>query len=509
MDVRARLGAMLAIASVVVGAAVPVGAGEARDVVRVSGPSPYAACNTPAIPGEVVVNHAEVEPRVATNPDDHSNLIGVWQQDRWSQGGAHGLAAAYSIDTGRTWHETTLPFSRCARGGLAYDRASDPWVSIGPDGTAYVAALSLSNGFGSSAVAVATSTDGGRSWKNLRTIQTDASGANDKESVTADPTRPGTAYVVWDRQGAAPAGHFSIPTMFSKTSDGGRTWSTPRAIATAEVDHASIGNVILVDPRTHALYDFYGLSFCTCSTVPKLQFVKSTNGGATWSPPHDVDTLDSMGVKDPNTPDILRTADFDADVALDPESGALHAVWQTPRFNGGHFDEIAITSSTDGGRTWTKARRANTPTGHPAFTPSVAVGQEGVVAVTYYDLRRLGPNEKATLPTDYWMRTSRDGGKTFSADQHIAGSFNMKAAPQSEGRGFFVGDYQGLTSVGRQFLPFFVQSNCASGTCPGNPTDVFAAQLAPLPASVPEANVEGEGQTGARTGEIRRPAPSR
>src|SRR2546425_5356174 len=100
-------------------------------LVLVSGPSPYATC-TIGGPGTNYVN-AEVEPYVAVNPTNHSNIIGVWQQDRWNNGGAHGLVAGSSTDGGLTWSETPLPFSACAN-GLGYERASDPWVSIGPDG---------------------------------------------------------------------------------------------------------------------------------------------------------------------------------------------------------------------------------------------------------------------------------------------------------------------------------------------------------------------------------------
>src|SRR5579859_5768065 len=62
----------------------------------VSGPSPYAAC-TIGGPGTNFVN-AEVEPWVDVNPTNSNNLIGVWQQDRWSNGGAHGLVAGSSFD---------------------------------------------------------------------------------------------------------------------------------------------------------------------------------------------------------------------------------------------------------------------------------------------------------------------------------------------------------------------------------------------------------------------------
>src|SRR2546422_795984 len=86
-------------------------------LVKVSGPSPYATC-TIGGPGTNYVN-AEVEPYVAVNPTNAANIVGVWQQDRWSNGGAHGLVAGFSFDGGTTWGEMSLPFSACA-GGLGY-----------------------------------------------------------------------------------------------------------------------------------------------------------------------------------------------------------------------------------------------------------------------------------------------------------------------------------------------------------------------------------------------------
>nr|WP_281291342.1 hypothetical protein [Paraburkholderia panacisoli] len=43
---------------------------------------------------------------------------------------------------------------------------------------------------------------------------------------------------------------------------------------------------------------------------------------------------------------------------------------------------------------------------------------------------------------------------TFANEVHLAGSFNLKTAPNAEG--FFVGDYQGLAAIGSWFVPFFV-----------------------------------------------------
>ena len=66
-------------------------------LVTVSGPSPYASCSNAGQPGTNFLN-AEVEPQVAVNPTNSQNIVGVFQQDRWSNGGAHGLVAGFSSD---------------------------------------------------------------------------------------------------------------------------------------------------------------------------------------------------------------------------------------------------------------------------------------------------------------------------------------------------------------------------------------------------------------------------
>jgi hypothetical protein len=360
-------------------------------LIRVSGPSPYATC-TIGGPGTNYVN-AEVEPYVAVNPADNQNVIGVWQQDRWSNGGAHGLVAGFSFDGGATWGETTLPFSACA-GGLGYERASDPWVSIGPDGTAYAVSLSFNQSNNNNAVAAATSHDGGATWGNLSRIMTDDAPNfqffNDKESVTADPVKNGVAYVVWDRlelpnanpQAELHTAAFRGPAMFSKTTNGGLTWSSPSVIVNTPSRQQTIGNQIVVDPRDGTLYDVFDLITPPFSvTAFKVAFVKSTDGGTTWTKPHIIDNLRTVFVTDPNTGQDIRTGDIIPEVAIDPATGQLYVVWQDSRFNGGHFDEVALSTSTNGGATWSAPTRVNTPTGRPAFTPAVQVSSNGTVGV--------------------------------------------------------------------------------------------------------------------------------
>src|SRR5438874_1772410 len=73
--------------------------------------------------------NAEVEPWLAVNPAAAGDVAGFWQQDRWSDGGAHGLVAAVSHDGGATWAYSWPHFSNCAGGdatnGGNFGRSSD------------------------------------------------------------------------------------------------------------------------------------------------------------------------------------------------------------------------------------------------------------------------------------------------------------------------------------------------------------------------------------------------
>jgi hypothetical protein len=468
-------------------------------------PATFTGCTTGAThpPNRPSFNYrnTEVEPSLAVNPASSPNLIGAWQQDRWSDGGAHGLTAGASFDGGASWSDTPLPFDGCGAPGDAiaalYNRASDPWVSIGPDGTAYAVSISVNTDSNDNAVLASTSHNGGLTWSAPTTVKADKGTSstlfeftqffNDKESVTADPKKPGVAYVVWDRL-VSPSAAFDAdlharafrgPTWFSKTTDGGLSWRSRQIFDPGEKNQ-TIGNVIVVDPRTGTLYDFFNVILSTGPNAARGQsvaFISSTDGGDSWSAPTIVSSLLSVGVSDPNNvdprsnaaPAPLRTGDLTPEPAIDPQTGQLYVVWEDARFSGGSFDEVAISTSADGGQTWSKVKRVNTPTGHPAFTPSVVVNSARTVGVTYYQWD--SDTSLGSEPTLYRIKemaaASISSVNPASLEavvaSVVAGPFNMLNAPFASG--YFTGDYQALATSGTSFLPFLVATNCTDLSC--------------------------------------------
>jgi hypothetical protein len=453
-------------------------------LVTVSSTDPYANCSIAGQPGTNYAD-AEVEPWVSVNPKNPNNIVGAWQQDRWSNGGSRGLVAGFSLNGGKSWSESTLPFSQCAPGGLPFQRASDPWVSFGPDGTAYASAITFDGTDKKNAVAAVTSTNGGKTWSNLVTLVAFTTNggqfSTDKNSTTADPVKAGTAYTVWDTL-VAPTDNpddnphtlaFTGDAFFSKTTDGGQTWSTPLDIVHTSQNTQTIGNQIVVDPGTGTLYDFFDLILHPTGRQFNVAFVKSTDGGSTWTQPQIISELGTAFVTDPNTGQAIRTGDIIPEPAIDPTTGQLYVVWQDARFTNGQFDEVALSTSTDGGATWSTPIQVNTntPSNRPGFTASVRVNSAGTVGVTYYDFRSLLAGDTTDLPTDYWFTpvTPTSSGLSLGKEVHLAGPFDMLTAPLTT-TGFFVGDYEALTNLGTTFEPFFVQANSGNTS---NPTDVF------------------------------------
>jgi hypothetical protein len=486
-------------------------------VHRASDPNLLAGCTLgqgpPTAGAEFNYRDSEVEPFVAVNPADLTNVIGVWQQDRWSDGGAHGLVAGFSTNGGQSFSESALPFDACAAPtnpvASLFTRASDPWVSIGPDGTAYAISLSVNFLNNDNAVVAATSSDKGATWHNVNLVRFDAGTSaviptvtrffNDKESITADPSRSGFAYAVWDRiespsatfEADIHARAFHGPAWFSRTTDGGKTWEPARPIFDPGTQNQTLGNVIVVAPNG-VLYDFFDL-LQTHKNAGGLRgasiaVISSSDKGLSWSAPVIVARDDGIGVVDPNNidprtntpPALLRVGANVPMPAVDPETGQLYVTWEDSRFGGGSIDEVAISTSANGS-TWTAPKRVNTPTGHPAFTPVVQVtdsgvrGTAGTVGVSYYQLEATSPG---SIPTDYFLKrfspTAVSTGGAGSIDSGVtaadvtalsptAGPFNMLAAPFA--RGYFTGDYEALASIGSSFLPFYVQSNCRDLSC--------------------------------------------
>ena len=328
-----------------------------------------------------------------------------------------------------------------------------------------------------SAMLVSRSTDGGRSWSTpVALIQDHGVHHNDKNTLTADPTDASRVYAVWDRLDRLGNG----PTMFARSTDGGRTWEAareivaPRAFAPAVTQRSTtIGNRIVVLEGglwRGALVNVYTQTdVANGMTNRRVVAVHSFDQGLSWSTPSLVGNLRSVGTRDAATGVRVRDGNILPAVAAGPD-GTVWVAWQDARFSAGARDAIVLARSSDAGRSWSAPVAINREAGAPAFTPVVHVRADGRVGVLHYDLRSDTPAPD-TLLVDAWLVTSRDGMSW--AETHVAGPFDLTEAPNAGG--LFLGDYQGLASSGAHFVALLAIANRDAG----NRTDVHSVRRDP------------------------------
>ena len=466
-------------------------------LITLDGPSPFATCDVSREEGDNYLN-AEVEPWVDVNPADSDNLIAGWQQDRWSNGGARGLMSAYSTDGGKSWKRVVVPgIGKCSspkNGGFAYDRNSDPWVTFAADGTAYFNSLAFFNdrpdgGGGINAILVNRSIDGGKTWGPPQVLirDTDGRAFNDKNAMSADPNDAKFIYVVWDRlfdtllpaarkvhgdaaadardrrlarhnrtaTTARPSGWYVGPTWIARSINGGASWEPASKIFNPGVNAQTIGNqaVVLNDATVLVFY-----MEITADGRTYIGFLKSNDHGARFTPGRRAVKAEVTlhGTRTPDLREPVRDANILFDVAIDRGNGNLYLVWQDGRELG--LDRVAFSMSTDNGVSWSTPAIINkTPASgrnfrNQAFVPSVEVGSNGRVHVTYYDFRNDLTDGRELA--DYWA-ISCDFAATGDCETKTGWgrerrltdqSFDMLDAPIA--RGHFLGDYMGLVKQG-------------------------------------------------------------
>jgi hypothetical protein len=420
-----------------------------------------------------------------------------------------------TLCTGGPWQRASDPWVTISPSGKAFFMHL-AFMEDRPDG-----------GFGKNAMLVSRSTSWGFSWSNPITLIEDTNGQilNDKNSMTADPQDSRFVYATWDRlqdftlpeaaAAAAPAGKAAVrtnrtgdglalarerlkklktkaagrkakgaapaavpvlfigPTYFARTTNGGNSWEKAKLIYDPGGNAQTINNLLEV-LKDGTLADFFTNIVCEDPIVgpcfADIGLIKSHDKGASFGPANLAIPIDPIGVVTPNDEKPVRDASILFDVATDRRNGNLYLVWQDARFAG--IDQVAFSMSTDGGETWSDPVRIDMtpPSANPlrnqAFVPSVEVGRDHEIVVTYYDFRNDTDAAGKEL-TDYFAvfctpsfttncakRESWGDGVAKGKDIRITEtSFNMLDAPVA--RGHFLGDYMGLARKGRDVMPAF------------------------------------------------------
>lgn len=144
--------------------------------------------------------------------------------------------------------------------------------------------------------------------------------------------------------------------------------------------------------------------------------------------------------------------------------GRLYAVYTDETPNESNNTDIYLRTSDDGGKTWSLSKKVNNDkTTKSQFLPRIALDQTtGNIAMSWYDARNSKNNDEAQI----YAAVSVDGGHSFSSNIRVSvGTSNSNRI----GDDFDFGDYEGLAFHAGSFYPLWADNSTALGHNPHLP----------------------------------------
>jgi BNR repeat protein len=289
-----------------------------------------------------------------------------------------------------------------------------PRVAFAPDAPHSVFVLwqeiIFSGGTHGGDILFARSDDGGRTFA-VSVNLSQSVGGDGKGRVNRQIWHNGSLDLVAAANGVVHAAwtEYDGPLWLSRSSDSGRSFSTPRRLAGGGQAHPARGPSLALGPAV-AVYLAWTVGD---DRAADIRVARSADGGVTFSEPQVVEPS--------------KTYSDAPKLAVD-SAGILHLVYAESV--GGPFEpsQIQYTRSADGGRTFEPARAISSPM--PASAVSAAFPALGIDdARNLYVVWELYQGT-SKQPRGLGLAVSRDGGRTFARPGVVpdsmdpAGGFN-------------------------------------------------------------------------------------
>lgn len=454
-------------------------------------------------------------PQIVVNPDENEQMIAVFLQDQWrSNQSGTDITTARTKNGGKHWIDSIVPLQICLPGPFAIsDRFFNPDGAWSRDGSTFYLLGQFTDGFAfllppfqppaplppsvfDNGLFVITSKTGGASWRTINTINSQLNSGPVfifSSDIAADPRISRKAYVTYNLQD----GPFTT-AFFSETDTFGEHWTTPTLCYDITQDPSifpdalfplfggSLFHKLAVLPRRefsgkkiiNAFTRFYP-DLNTGVNINDICVLVSSDEGHTWPlRANQVSTYIPAPVNNPSNPNI-PTQTFDLDIAVNPNNDHIYIVWQTGSLDTDQQPQIALSVSQDRGLSWSAPVIVNqTPQNipnHQAFKPGIAVTEDNMVAIFYYDFRYDFVPDPNNLNTDAWLAVFEEVN-----DESVVGdpvdttlvfrqeirltpqSFNMAANIVSDPdtlSGLNFGRFGGVEAAGEDVVVVFCRTN--------------------------------------------------
>jgi hypothetical protein len=374
---------------------------------------------------------------------------------------------------------------------------SDPWVDFDDEGNAYAMVLDSppfpsGAGWGMSFHRWETPSRKdvrrGTTWSDRIPINAYPEAATDPNFPYLDdkntfavnnagPDRDGKTGIIvacWGQNGPVLPDRGPQQIVCKRSTDGGRSWPGAPIPVSPGSQRLVIGVHVVADtgdPETfYAVWHEYLSGLLPGGGgMNTLQLSKSTDGGQTWSSPVTVSRFLPL----PNVFPRQAFRNLTLPIMAVGAQGELYVSYadynplraSTPDEDGLQAD-IKLTTSLDGGTTWSTPVRVNQDeTNADQFQQYLRITPRGQLNISYFD-RRLDRPDPPAHPGNFFIDTflsrSNDGGAAWKDSRVSHDSWDPSINPPISTSGEFIGDYQGLVADNCFASPFVNDTHLAN-----------------------------------------------
>ena len=402
--------------------------------------------DSPDVPVTTDPNTTQSENSIFVNPLDNNKVLNSNNSTPYPVSTVYGTSGFMTADGGLTWTGQVQ--------GTGGPNSGDPATAIDLNGTYFVGYIADNSGQG-----VARSYDEGQTWTHAQVAPNPGSLA-DKNHMWVDnsPASPhaGNVYSSWTDFG----GPHDSEIVFSRSTDGGITWSPRIEISTAVNAGSHNQGVNITTGPNGEVYVFWAIYDSWPSDESAIGMAVSTDGGATFAPA--VRIINNIrGIRNSETSKNMRVASFPsaaADISGGPRNGWLYVVWANigvPGINSGSDIDVYMIRSTDGGSNWSTPIRVNTDPsglGKEHYFPWITCDPEvGNLSVIFYDDRNVSSTQ-----CEVFVANSVDGGSVWEDFKVSDVSFTPSPIPGLANSYF--GDYIGISARGGKVYPVWTDN---------------------------------------------------